>query len=143
MAGCGTSTFTNSFSVAVEKTQDVSVFDSSMGESAEWAQRTMGVAGPGRPYTTQMAVTDTKMIFDGSPPSSLRVGLYLPSVTTNGYFSVDLPDPAPGTLVLRAPFVAWFSAEPAESGTEDVPVALVVAEGPAGWVVNMTLAEEL
>ncbi|MEZ5185441.1 MAG: hypothetical protein R2720_06825 [Candidatus Nanopelagicales bacterium] len=142
LTGCGTATFTNSFSVVVASPQQVSVFDSTMGESAEWAERTMGRAGPAQPYTTQIAVTDTKMIFDGSPPTSLRAGLYLPAVTTDGYFSVDLPAVAAGETTLRAPFIAWYSAKPAASVPDSIPIAVVVAEGPDGWVVNMTPEED-
>ena len=42
LSGCGTATFSNSFAVAVESRQQVSVFDTAMGDSAQWAGRTMG-----------------------------------------------------------------------------------------------------
>lgn len=138
LSGCGTASFSNAFAVRVDSPQQVSIFDSMMGESAEWAGKTMGQATPTAPYTTEVSALDTKMIFDSSLPRSVRVGLYLPSVTETGYYAVDLPTVAPGTVSLSAPFVAWYSPTPVDPLPAQ-PMTLEIAQGPNGWVINITL----
>jgi hypothetical protein len=140
LSGCGTATFSNSFAVAVESRQQVSVFDTSMGDSAQWAGRTMGVAAPGAPYTTQIVATDTKLVLDGSLPESVRVGLFLPQVTQTGYFAIDLPSVTEGGTDIDAPFVAWYSEDPVEPLSAQ-PLRLEVAAGPEGWVMTVDVPE--
>lgn len=137
LSGCGMKNFSNSFTVEVGKPQQVGVFDSEMGQSAEWAQRTMGPAGPGAPYTVQIADTDSKMAFDMSPPSSIQVGLYLPAMTEEGYYSVTINDVTSGTVDFEAPFIPWFSESPVEP-RPPLPMDLEIAAGDRGWVVTMT-----
>lgn len=137
LSGCGMKNFSNSFTVQVAQPQQVSVFDSEMGDSAEWASRTMGPAAPGDPFTVQLADTDSKMALDNSPPSSIRVGLYLPEVTDAGYFSVIINEVTPGAVRYEAPFIAWYSETPVEPRPA-LPVALEIAAGDQGWLVTMT-----
>jgi hypothetical protein len=137
LSGCGMKSFSDSYAVAVESPQEVSIFDSMMGESAEWAEKTMGPAAPGQPYTTQVSNLATKMFFDGSLPTSLRVGLYLPAVTDTGYYSVSLEPVVAGPLTYEAPFIPWFSETPVEP-RPPLQIAMEIAEGPNGWVINMT-----
>lgn len=140
LSGCGTATFSNSFAVVVGSPQQVSIFDPIMGQSAEWAGRTMGAAAPGQPYTTQVSATDTKMIFDNSSPSSVRAGLYLPSVTPTGYFAIDLLSVAPGRVAVDAPFVAWYSDQPVEPQPAQ-PLQVEIATGEDGWLINVTVED--
>ena len=140
LSGCGTATFTNSFAVAVESRQQVSVFDNSMGDSAEWAGRSMGVAAPGAPYTTQIFATATKLILDSSPPEAVRVGLFLPQITQTGYFAIDVPSVTEGGVDIDAPFVAWYSADPVEQ-LPSQPLRLEIAAGPDGWIITVDVPE--
>lgn len=137
LSGCGMKNFSNSFTVRVDEPQQVGVFDSEMGQSAEWAARTMGPAAPGDPYTVQIVDTDSKMAFDASPPSSIQVGLYLPGVTETGYYSVIINDVTPGTSRFEAPFIPWYSETPVEP-RPTLPLTLEIAAGDTGWVVTMT-----
>ncbi len=139
LTGCGTATFSNAFAVTVEQAQEVSVFDSMMGQSAEWAEATMGTAAPGAPYTTRINVTDTKLILDNSPPTSVRVGLYLPDLTSTGFFAIDLPAVTAGSTRVEAPFVAWYSPDPVEQ-LPPLPLELEIAAGDEGWIINIAVA---
>jgi hypothetical protein len=141
LGGCGTASFSNAFAVLVPSTQDVSVFDSQMGESAEWAEKTMAEAAPGSPYTTQVPALDTKFVGDDSPPTSLRVGVYLPDRTPTGYYSLILNDVVAGSVEAELPFVAWYSPDPVPP-QPPLPVTLDIAPGPNGWLVNITVREE-
>lgn len=137
LSGCGTKSFSDAFAVAVDSPQRVSIFDSQMGQSAEWAGKTMGPAAPGRPYTTEVSNLATKMIFDDSPPPSIQVGLYLPDRTDTGYYAISLPQVAAGSITYDAPFVAWYSETPVEQ-LPPLPLQLDITAGPNGWIVNVT-----
>lgn len=139
LAGCGTASFSNAVSVAVTTPQQVSVFDPQMGDSAEWAEKTMGPAAPGSPYTTQVPALATKFFFDSSPPPSLNLGVYLPSVTEDGWFAIDLPAVIAGTMQLDSPFVQWYSATPTSQTPTSQPMQVDITAGPNGWVVNIQL----
>ncbi len=138
-AGCGTGSFSNAVSVAVTTPQQVSVFDPQVGDSAEWAEKTMGQAAPGAPYTTEVPALATKFFFDSSPPPSLNLGVYLPSVTEDGWFAINLPAVVPGTRQLDAPFVKWYSATPTSQTPSSQPMEMEITAGPNGWVVNIQL----
>ena len=64
----------------------VSVFDPLMGDTSDWAGKSMGTTAPGTPYVGSFQTTDTKMVFDSSPPNEVEAGLYLPSYNAKGYF---------------------------------------------------------
>lgn len=138
LAGCGTATFSNSVAVLVPTAQQVSVFDPGMGQSAEWAQKTMGEGAPGSPYTTEVFSTDTKMVGDDSPPTSLSLGIYLPDRTDAGYFALSLPSVQEGSSAMSLPFVAWYSEEPVDPQPA-LPARVEVAAGPDGWLVNVNI----
>lgn len=139
LSGCGTKSFSDAFAVAVDRPQQVSIFDSQMGQSAEWAGKTMGRAAPGEPYTTEVSNLATKMIFDDSPPPSIQVGLYLPDVTQTGYYAISLPQVSAGSTTYDAPFVAWYSENPVEQ-LQPLPLGLDITVGPNGWIVNVTVS---
>jgi hypothetical protein len=136
LSGCGMKSFSDAYAVRVDSPQAVSIFDSMMGQSADWAEKTMGQAAPGAPYTTELGRTEAKMVFDGSPPSSIRAGLYLPEVTDTGYYSIVVNEVSAGTLSYEAPFVAWYSDTPVDPKPA-LPLTLEIAEGGNGWVVNV------
>lgn len=139
LSGCGTGSFSNAVSVSVTSPQQVSVFDPQVGDSAEWAEKTMGEAAPGAPYITEVPALATKFFFDSSPPPSLNLALYLPDVTQDGWFSINVPAVAPGTAAFDAPFVKWYSATPDAQTPQSQPMELEIVAGPNGWLVNIRL----
>lgn len=140
LAGCGTKSFSNAVAVITSEPAQVSVFDQQMGQSAQWAAQWLGPSAPGAPYTRELPVTDTKLIGDGSPPASVRVGIYLPDRTDTGYYSLIVNDAIAGVSDLQVPFVAWFSETPVPP-QPPLPVRLELAPGPNGWLVNITVKE--
>lgn len=141
MAGCGTKSFTNSVAVVVSTPEQVSVFDSQMGESAQWASQWLGQAAPGQPYTREVSALDTKFVGDGSPPSSVRLGVYLPDRTQLGYYSLVFNDAVAGTSSQVLPFVAWYSPDPVAQQA-GLPAEVELAPGPNGWLVNITVSDD-
>jgi hypothetical protein len=140
LSGCGTASFSNSVAVIVPSPQQVSVFDSQMGESAEWAGQWLEPAAPGKPYTRQVPALDTKFIGDNSPPAAVRLGIYLPDRTQTGYFSLIDYDAEAGVTDTDLPFVAWFSESPVPA-QPPLPVSVELQPGPNGWLVNVTVEE--
>ena len=138
LSGCGTATFSNSSAVAVESRQQVSVFDTAMGDSAQWAGAHDWSGCTGAPYTTRIFATDTKFVLDSSLPESV-VGLFLPQVTQTGYFAIDLPG---DQADIDAPFVAWYSEDPSEPPSAQ-PLRLDVAAGLDGGYINWTFGMRL
>lgn len=140
LTACGTKSFSNAVAVITPVPAQVSVFDQQMGESAEWAGQWLGPSAPGQPYTREIPVTDTKLIGDGSPPASLRAGIYLPDRTDTGYYSLIVNDAVAGVSDVEVPFVAWFSQAPVPAQPA-LPVRLELAPGPNGWLVNITVKD--
>ncbi len=138
LSGCGTKSFTNSVAVIVTQPQQVSVFDPQMGDSADWAGQWLAPAAPGSPYTRQVPALDTKVIGDDTPPAALRLGVYLPDLTDTGYFALTLNDAVAGETQRELPFVAWYSPDPVQPSAP-LPVAVELAAGPDGWLVNLTI----
>jgi hypothetical protein len=147
-SACGTAVFDHVIEVQVSDPSgrlgsarvEVSVFDNQMGQSAEWARRTMGTATPGGPYIGQVSSTAAKMIFDDSLPERLTVALAVPAYEPNGYFLLQLAPPSAEETTVAAPFVpygAYFS----EGGTTTAPLPMRVrGETEAkGWKVRVTI----
>lgn len=140
LAGCGTKSFSNAVAVLTPTRQQVSVFDQQMGDSSEWASQWLGYSEPGTPYTREIPTTDTKLIGDGSPPASVRAGIYLPDRTQTGYYSLIVNDAVAGVSEVEVPFVAWYSPDPVPAQPA-LPVRLELAPGPNGWLVNITVKD--
>ncbi len=137
LSGCGMKSFSDSYAVRVDTPQQVSIFDPRMGDTRDWAEETMGPASPSQPYTTEVSNLSTKMFYDSSPPVSIRVGLYLPSVTETGYYAIGIEPVVAGTLTYDATFVPWYSETPVDP-LPPLPISMEIAAGPNGWVINMT-----
>lgn len=103
VSACGTATFDHVVNVSIADPSrrlgnapiEVGIFNKTSGQSEEWARRTMGVAGPGTPYTGTVWATDTKTLFDTSLPEHVEMGLSVPAYEATGYFIVSL-QPVPG-----------------------------------------------
>lgn len=93
-AGCGTGVYNHRIEVTLNDPSnrlgpapvEVSVFNKTQGSSEDWARRTMGTTAPGAPYVGEVGATDTKMVYDRTPPTDVAAGLALPSLETGGYF---------------------------------------------------------
>jgi hypothetical protein len=148
LAACGTAVFDHVVEVQVSDPSgrlgagpiEVSVFDKQMGQSAEWARRTMGVARPGAPYVGRVSSTAAKMIYDHSPPAQLEVGLALPAYESRGYFLLSLPPSTDQEHKASAPFIP-YGAYFADPGSPAPPLPLRVRTTAArkGWRLHVTV----
>lgn len=146
LTSCGNVLTSNNFSFtavspsgqAVPKIR-VSIFDSAMGSSAEWADQSMGTATSSAPYQTSFETSSTKMIGDGSSGATVRAGIALPDVAPKGYFALSLLPVDGQTATLDAPFIGYYGY----NVTTDGPVAplkltVVSTEGSRPWQLAIT-----
>lgn len=147
LGACGTGVFPLEFSVSLNDPAglagkppvQVSIFDPTMGDTADWAGKTMGTASPGSPYTGGFNTTDTKMVFDSSPPKEVGAGLYLPSYNSNGYFRFRFSPVAGQVQQVNPGFVPWADFYP--EGKSVVPPTLRIVSTPKdkGWSFAVTV----
>ncbi|MCC7044937.1 MAG: hypothetical protein IT183_13820 [Acidobacteria bacterium] len=145
---CGTVVFVHTIEVRVSDPSgrlgsapvEVSVFDNQMGQSAEWARRTMGTAGPDTPHVGQVSSTTARMIFDNSLPERVTISLAVPAYEPGGYFVLQLAPPVSEERVVAAPFVP-YGASFAEGGSGVMPLPLRVLseKDETGWRVRVTI----
>ena len=146
-SACGTAVFEHQIDVTVSDPSgrlgagraEVSVFDKQMGQSSEWARRTMGTARAGAPYAGRVSSTGAKMIFDSSLPERLEAGLALPSYESRGYFVLSFA-PQPGTeQQVSAPFVPWGAYFAEGSAVAPLPLKARCEKGEKGWKIALTV----
>jgi hypothetical protein len=145
---CGTVVFDHTVEVRVSDPAgrlgstavEVSVFDNQMGQSSDWARRTMGTAGPEAPHVGHVSSTAARMIFDDSLPDRLTVSLAVPAYEPDGYFVLQLAPPPVEPQPMAAPFVP-YGASFAEGGSARMPLPLRVQSERAdrGWKVRITI----
>jgi hypothetical protein len=147
-SACGTATFDHVVNVSIADPSRrlgnppiaVGIFNKTSGQSEEWARRTMGVAGPGTPYTGTVWATDTKTLFDSSLPKHVEMGLSVPAYEAAGYFIVSL-QPVAGqdqrATASFAPYGDYFAQ--ADSKVEPLPLRVRSEKGKQGWHIAMTI----
>ena len=129
LTGCGTVLVTNNFAVSFDGQSGpvkVSVFDPSMGASAEWAAKTMGEALPAQPYQTSFKTTATRFVGDNSPSDSVSAGLYVPDISKAGYWALTIRPVDGQRSTVTAPFVRYWASSPSPSKGSSTTSALTV-----------------
>lgn len=141
LGACGTGVFTLQFTVSLNDPVGlagapptrVSVFDPLMGDTSDWAGKSMGTTAPGAPYVGSFQTTDTKMVFDSSPPNEVEAGLYLPSYNAKGYFRFRFSPIAGQQQQVKPGFAPWSDNYP--QGKSVVAPILRILSTPTdkGW----------
>ncbi len=141
LTACGTGTFDAHYQVGVPDDPaaaavPVSMFDPMMGNTQDWAERTLGAASPGQPYEATITAVESRMVTDTGPSPELSAGLYLPALRTDGWYSVAFTPEEGVEQEVFATFVPWDPP-----GTPRAPVRLRVVSTPDGsaWNVSIVL----
>lgn len=150
VAGCGTAAFESRLAVTVDGGGDVlgsdvvrvSVFDTDGGSTRDWAERSLGTASPGVPYTATVTTVETRMVGSGGPASRVKAGLYLPDYRELGWYSLDLQPVEGTTSTVPAPFVAWDGYGPQAAGVPALPMEVTATARGDVWelAVSVTLS---
>jgi hypothetical protein len=147
LTGCGTKVFTHTVTIAVHDARttlgsgphEVSLFDAGMGQSEEWARRTIGTAAAGRPFTTTITSTAAVMAGDTGPRPRFDAGLYVPAIEPRGYFAIQLA-PADGqTQETAAPFVPFYGFPADAPKPAPLVVRAAATAGDDGWRLDLVL----
>ncbi len=146
VTSCGTALITNQFIVSVDdpsgrlpSTVKVSVFDSAMGASAEWASKTMGTATATQPYTTSFKSTTTKFIGDNGPSEQVSAGLAIPQYQPKGYFGIQLKPIDGQTVTVSAPFVGYYDYNATTDGkVPSMTLKITSTAGDLKWELKIT-----
>lgn len=145
MTGCGTALITNNFSMTVVDSSgeapesiQVSIFDSTMGASAEWAGKSQGTTTPTKPYTTSFKSTATKVVGDNGPSEQVAAGIAFPLLVPKGYFALTIKPIDGQTTTVQAPFVGYYDYNAATDGTPGtLPVEVTSQAGDLSWTLTI------
>lgn len=144
---CGTGVYNHQIEVTINDPSrrlgpapvEVSIFNKTSGSSEEWARKTMGTAGPGAPYTGTVGATDTKMIFDRTPPAMLDAGLALPALERDGFFVLDIK-PVEGVEQTTAMNYRSYGVPTRDEDTILPLPAHFRSQGSSkGWTIHLTV----
>ena len=147
LAGCGTAVYTHQIDVTINDPSnrlglgpapavEVSVFDHTMGYSEEWARRTMGVAAPGAPYPGKLSDTATKMFYDSSLPADMSAGLFLPALTKDGAFILEIHPVEGPEQALTLPYRSFVGAA---AEVQLLPARVTSKAADKGWTITLAI----
>jgi len=145
-AGCGTGTYDHKIELTIKDPSrrlgpepiEVSIFNTT-GSSEEWARRTIGTTGTGKPYNGVTWSTDTKMAYDRTPPANLDAGLFLPGLRQEGYYLLKIR-PIAGTDQTTALTWASFHVRTNEDDTvPPLPAHFRSEAARKGWTIHLTV----
>ena len=145
-SACGTALYEHRIEVAVRdasgqpmsRAVEVSVFDSLMGSSDEWARRTAGPSSASAPYVGRVTATATRTVMESSLPD-IRAGLAIPEFSTQGYFALQL-QPQPGAeQMVELPFAAYNPDVPLTVKVAPLPGRMTAEALEKGWLIKLTV----
>jgi hypothetical protein len=145
VAGCGTGVYHHKIEVSLNDPTkrlgdgpiEVSIFDSLMGYSDEWARRTIGTTSAGSPYVGTWSDTDTKMVYDRTPPQSIQAGLALPALQKDGFFVLLLK---PGSEQEKAmPYKSYGVSTREEDQIQPLTAKFTSTPSSKGWTIRMVV----
>lgn len=146
LAGCGNVMLTNNFSVKFDDPAGalgsqpikVSVFDPAAGPPVELAAQSMGSTTSQAPYSTSFTTSASRLIGDDNPAPTMDVGIELPQLTKDGYFTLTLSPRQTASSSETATFVPYPSAtNPANQ--PGLPVDVTATQIDQGWNIELTV----
>ena len=147
LSACGTGVFPVRFEVSIEDPAStigapptaVSVFDPTMGDTRDWAQKFMGQAAPGKPYVTTFQTTATKMVFDSGPPTEVSAGVAIPPYTDRGYFRFAIRPVAGQRETIKPGFIPYLEFDPTGRNIAAPTLMVLPTEADKGWNLQITV----
>ena len=139
LSSCGTGTFDAHYRVGVADGVTgvpVSMFDSTMGDTQDWAERTLGIASPAQPYEATITAVETRMVTDSGPSPTLSAGLYLPTLHTEGWYVVAFTPQDGVEQDVSATFVPW---DPPGTPQPPLPLRVRATAEDSAWTVEISL----
>jgi len=137
--GCGTAVYHHRVEVTVAGaatgSTEVSVFDLQMGSTRDWARRTLGPSGPGRPYVGSLTTTPAVTVGTMDDARPLTVAFALPELTDFGYFLLLVDRPLREERV-EARYASYEPAFPRPRGAA-IPVVATAEATKGAWRIRL------
>jgi hypothetical protein len=107
-----------------------------MGDTQDWAEKSLGIASPARPYEATITAVETRMALDSGPSQEVEAGLYLPDVNPDGWYRVAFQPVDGAQQQIQALFVPWEAP-----GTPAPPIDLKIqpVAADSAWLVELTV----
>lgn len=146
LGGCGTAALSSSIQVTVDDPAGalppgpvrVAVFDPALGDTRDWATRSLGTASAESPYTGTVTSTETRVALDRGPAKRVRAGLFLPDYRGLGWYALEL-EPRDGVeQEVSAPLVAWDGYGPQTRGAPPLTVRVRSRADGDTWRLDVT-----
>ncbi len=146
LSGCGTGAFRHDVEIALADPSgrlgvaphEVSVFDWRMGQSAEWARRTIGPTSPTAPYRCEYGTVDT-VVAGARRPERVELALFVPALEARGFFVVKLEPKRRPEGEVSASFAPWGEYFPAAQAPR-LAIRYAALPGPKGWRLALVVS---
>ena len=146
LIACGNAVFNHTVDVVVSdpthklgsEPLEVSVFDSRMGSTSDWARKFMGLTSDSAPYRTPYTSMKVVTIFDPPRPDELELALALPKFESRGFFWVKLRPGAARTGTERAGFAPYHEFDRIDP-VPRLDVQYTATPEPKGWHLVLRL----
>jgi hypothetical protein len=146
-AGCGTGVYHHRIEISLNDPTkrlgdgpvEVSIFDNVMGYSDEWARRTMGTASPGTSYSGTVSDTDTKMVYDRTPPERVQAGLAVPALEKGGFFVLHVKPAAGSEVATTLPYKSYLVSTAEEDRIQPLTARVTGTPSSKGWTLHVTV----
>ena len=146
-SACGAMVFEHRVDVSVrdgsghllDRPVEVSIFDTTMGSSDEWARKTAGPSTAAAAYVGRVTEVATRTIFDRSLPASISAGLAIPEYSTVGYFALRL-EPQPGAeQTIELPFFLYNPDVRPDAPVPPLPARVSATAMDKGWLIRLAV----
>ena len=146
LIACGNAVFNHTVDVVVSdpthklgsEPLEVSVFDSRMGSTSDWARKFMGLTSDSAPYRTPYTSMKVVTIFDPPRPDELELALALPKLESRGFFWVKLRPGAARAGTERAGFAPYHEFDRIDP-VPRLDVQYTATPEPKGWHLVLRL----
>ena len=146
LIACGNAVFNHTVDVVVSdpthklgsEPLEVSVFDSRMGSTSDWARKFMGLTSDSAPYRTPYTSMKVVTIFDPPRPDELELALALPKRESRGFFWVKLRPGAARAGTERAGFAPYHEFDRIDP-VPRLDVQYTATPEPKGWHLVLRL----
>jgi hypothetical protein len=100
---------------------------------ANWASARTGVSRMGFPYVANIESDEVQWAWAPSRARSIPIGLYIPCLRTDGWWSLEVPPQSGVAAPVTARFCAWGTLTPNDGAPSISTTVLAVPGAHHGW----------
>ncbi|MBC8086913.1 MAG: hypothetical protein H7Z40_06580 [Phycisphaerae bacterium] len=145
-SACGTALYKHEVQIIVDDPTgrlgsaplEVSVFDSRMGTTKEFARKTVGVSSAAAPYTRNFSTTAGVLVGSEPRPDSLEFSVSVPAIIERGFFVLRVKPGVSLSGDATAGYLLHSESEPAGDGPT-LQFHYSATPLPDGWALQIRL----